>query len=91
MSDVVELYRATYEHHPFVRIRPEGTWPATKEVYGSNYCDIGFAHDQRTGQLIVISVIDNVVKGAAGQAIQNMNIMYGFDETAGLFHLPIYP
>jgi N-acetyl-gamma-glutamyl-phosphate reductase len=91
LKDVIELYHHTYEQHPFVRIRPQGTWPATKEVYGSNYCDIGFAYDQRTGRLIVVSVIDNVVKGAAGQAIQNMNIMNGWDETAGLAHLPVYP
>ena len=91
LADVLELYRDTYAGEAFIRIRPEGTWPATKEVYGSNYCDIGFALEERTGRLIVVSVIDNVVKGAAGQAVQNMNIMFGWKETAGLDMLPVYP
>lgn len=90
-QDIIDLYHSFYEGHAFVRIRPEGVWPATKEVYGSNYCDIGFANDQRTGRLIIVAVIDNVVKGAAGQAIQNMNIMNAWDETAGLNVLPVYP
>jgi N-acetyl-gamma-glutamyl-phosphate reductase len=60
-------------------------------VSGSNYCDIGFAVDERTGRVTVVSVIDNVVKGAAGQAIQNMNVMMGWDETSGLLVVPVYP
>jgi N-acetyl-gamma-glutamyl-phosphate reductase len=59
-------------------------------VKGSNYCDIGFELDKRTNRLILISAIDNLVKGAAGQAVQNMNIMLGLDETTGLRHIP-YP
>ncbi|MNJ75870.1 N-acetyl-gamma-glutamyl-phosphate reductase [compost metagenome] len=74
-----------------MRIREAGKWPATKEVFGSNYCDIGFAVDHRTGRLTIVSVIDNVVKGAAGQAIQNMNLMMGWDETTGLKQSPVYP
>ena len=66
-----------------MRVRQEGTWPATKEVWGSNYCDIGFAVDERTGRITIVSVIDNLVKGAAGQAIQNLNLMMGWDETLG--------
>lgn len=90
-EDLIQLYRQYYEGRSFVRIRENGKWPATKEVFGSNYCDIGFAADQRTGRLTIISVIDNVVKGAAGQAIQNLNLMMGWDETSGLRLTPVYP
>ncbi|WP_168123414.1 N-acetyl-gamma-glutamyl-phosphate reductase [Paenibacillus sp. HB172176] len=87
----IQLYSDFYEGRPFVRIRPEGQWPATKEVWGSNYCDIGFAVDERTNRVTIISVIDNLVKGAAGQAIQNLNLMMGWDETSGLQFVPVYP
>lgn len=90
-EDLIELYRQYYEGRPFVRIRDKGKWPATKEVYGSNYCDIGFSTDERTGRVTIISVIDNLVKGAAGQAIQNMNLMMGWNETLGLKLTPVYP
>ncbi|CAM2935695.1 N-acetyl-gamma-glutamyl-phosphate reductase [Paenibacillus sediminis] len=90
-EDLIQLYRQYYEGRPFVRIRDAGGWPATKEVYGSNYCDIGFAVDQRTGRVTIISVIDNLVKGAAGQAIQNLNLMMGWDESVGLTRTPVYP
>ncbi|MNJ80848.1 N-acetyl-gamma-glutamyl-phosphate reductase [compost metagenome] len=60
-------------------------------MFGSNYCDIGFAVDERTNRVTIISVIDNVVKGAAGQAIQNLNIMMGWDEDTGLKQSPVYP
>ncbi|WP_226037232.1 N-acetyl-gamma-glutamyl-phosphate reductase [Aquibacillus saliphilus] len=90
-SEIINLYNDYYKNDPFVRIRPEGTLPSTKEVYGSNFCDIGFHSDLRTGKLTIISVIDNLVKGASGQAIQNMNLLYGWDETTGLNYLPIYP
>ena len=86
-----QLYQNFYENQPFVRIRPEGVLPTTKEVYGSNYCDIALHVDKRTDKLTIVSVIDNLVKGAAGQAIQNMNIINGWEETAGLEHPPIYP
>lgn len=91
LSDFIELYRSYYEGRSFVRIRPEGQWPATKEVWGSNYCDIGFALDKRTNRITIVSVIDNLVKGAAGQAIQNLNLMMGWDETLGLQFVPVYP
>jgi len=86
-----ELYQSTYEGKPFVRVRPAGSYPRTKEVLGSNYCDIAVHVDQRTNRLIVLSVIDNVVKGASGQAVQNMNLMAGLEETAGLEFSPVYP
>ncbi|MFC5650512.1 N-acetyl-gamma-glutamyl-phosphate reductase [Paenibacillus solisilvae] len=90
-EDFISLYRSYYEGRSFVRIRPEGIWPSTKEVWGSNYCDIGFSVDERTGRVTIVSVIDNLVKGAAGQAIQNMNLMLGLDETLGLQFVPAYP
>ncbi|WP_248929454.1 N-acetyl-gamma-glutamyl-phosphate reductase [Paenibacillus hamazuiensis] len=90
-DEVIELYRQYYEGRPFVRIRPKGKYPATKEVWGSNYCDIGFSLDERTGRLTIISVIDNLMKGAAGQAVQNLNLMMGWDETEGLKLTPVYP
>ncbi|MNC42024.1 N-acetyl-gamma-glutamyl-phosphate reductase [compost metagenome] len=90
-EEFIELYRQYYEGRSFVRVRGAGKWPATKEVFGSNYCDIGFAVDERTGRVTIISVIDNVVKGAAGQAIQNLNLMMGWDETTGLKLSPVYP
>lgn len=87
----IDLYKSFYEGRSFVRIRPKGQWPATKEVWGSNYCDIGFAVDERTNRVTIVSVSDNLVKGAAGQAIQNLNLMMGWDETLGLQFVPAYP
>lgn len=90
-EDVHQIYDEFYKNKPFVRVRPVGKVPATKEVWGSNYCDIGLHVDPRTNRLTIISVIDNLVKGAAGQAIQNANIMNGWDERAGLQDIPMYP
>ncbi|MBU9723026.1 MULTISPECIES: N-acetyl-gamma-glutamyl-phosphate reductase [Bacillaceae] len=91
VSAFIEHYESFYESHPFVRIRPEGTWPSTKEVSGSNYCDIGFQVDARTGRVTIVSVIDNLMKGAAGQAVQNLNLMNGWDVQMGLTDIPMYP
>lgn len=88
---IIEDYKEYYQSEHFVRVRDEGIYPVTKEVSGSNYCDIGIFVDERVQRLTIISVIDNLVKGAAGQAIQNMNIIYGWDETVGLDQVPIYP
>ena len=85
------LFSRYYEGRPFVRVRPLGKFPATKEVWGSNYCDIGFATDERTGRITIVTAIDNLVKGAAGQAIQNFNMMMGWDEALGLRMSPVYP
>jgi N-acetyl-gamma-glutamyl-phosphate reductase len=90
-SQLHELYTIFYQDSYFVRIRDNGTYPSTKEVYGSNYCDIGIAVDERTGRVTVVSVIDNLVKGAAGQAVQNFNLMNGWPEETGLMFTPIYP
>lgn len=90
-SRLFGLYRETYAEKPFVRIRPEGNYPQTKEVCGSNFCDIGLSLDERTGRLTVLAAIDNLVKGASGQAIQNLNLMTGLEETSGLMTVPLYP
>ncbi len=88
--DVSDCYAAAYSQRPFIRLCASGRMPDTLNVRGTNYCDIGFKVDERNNRLILVSAIDNLVKGAAGQAVQNMNIMMGCDETAGLFNLP-YP
>jgi len=91
-SELLELFRSFYAGKPFVRVRPAGDLPQTKQVWGSNYCDIGLQVDRRTGRVLVVAVIDNLVKGAAGQAIQNMNLMCGLPETTGLLAAaPVYP
>ncbi|TMN23733.1 N-acetyl-gamma-glutamyl-phosphate reductase [Lentibacillus cibarius] len=90
-TDFTELYKETYRDDYFIRVRPEKTWPATKEVYGTNFCDIGVGFDQRTNTLTVVSVIDNLVKGAAGQAVQNLNLVNHWDEKLGLDTIPTYP
>lgn len=91
IEELYKLYKDFYKNAPFVRILEVGKLPATKYVYNSNYCDIGFTIDKRANRVIVLSAIDNLVKGAAGQAIQNMNIMFNFDERMGLDRTPIYP
>jgi len=84
-----DLYREFYKGEPFVRVVDAP--PATKQVSGSNLCLVHPTVDQRTRRLVVVSVIDNLVKGAAGQAIQNMNTMLGLPETAGLIAPAVYP
>jgi len=83
-EEVLEIYQKYYHKAPFVRIFEPPNLPEIKFVAGTNYCDIGFSIDERVGKIKVISVIDNLLKGAAGQAVQNMNIMSGFPETCGL-------
>lgn len=90
-DDLHALYRAYYAEAPFVVVSDPGHYPATKHVNGTNFCHIGLTVDKRTNRAIVISAIDNLVKGAAGQAIQNMNLMCGFDETAGLTQSAVWP
>jgi N-acetyl-gamma-glutamyl-phosphate reductase len=87
-QDIADCYAAAYEKKPFVRLCPQDRLPNTRGVRGTNFCDIGFKFDERNNRLILVSAIDNLVKGAAGQAVQNMNIMLGLDETAGLLNVP---
>jgi len=91
LAALQDLYREAYAAEPFVRVLPPGRYPDVAHVRGSNYCDIGVALDERTGRVIVIAAIDNLVKGASGQAIQNMNLMYGWAEETGLQQLALCP
>ena len=90
-DDIYSLYQEYYKDEPFVQVLKDNKIPLLASVRGSNYCHIGGISKDDTDQLIVISAIDNLVKGASGQAIQNMNIMCGFDETEGLKELGLYP
>ncbi|EKU71692.1 N-acetyl-gamma-glutamyl-phosphate reductase [Selenomonas sp. F0473] len=84
-------FEALYADEHFIRLRGRGAYPAVKHVRGTNYCDIAWHYDPRTHRVIVFAAIDNLVKGAAGQAIQNMNIVMGLDERTGLDLVPMYP
>jgi len=84
------LYKGFYEGKYFIRVLGEKL-PSTKYVYGTNYCDIAARYDKRTGRIIVLSAIDNLVKGASGQAVQNMNLMFGMPENSGIDLVPVYP
>ncbi len=88
-EEVLELYKAFYSYEPFVRVR--NNLPETRWVAHSNFCDISIRIDTRTNRLIMIGAIDNLMKGAASQAVQNMNIMLGIDETLGLPKAPLIP
>jgi N-acetyl-gamma-glutamyl-phosphate reductase len=90
-ADLRKALSIAYETSPFVRIVEEGVIPATQHVRGSNYCHVGIFADRIPGRAIVVSAIDNLVKGSAGQALQNFNVMYGFKETLGLEQLPLFP
>jgi N-acetyl-gamma-glutamyl-phosphate reductase len=90
-DEVAAAFHAMYGGEFFIRLLGEGNYPAIKAVRGSNFVDIGWALDKRTGRVIVFSALDNLVKGASGQAVQNMNIMFGLEEKAGLGALPLYP
>jgi N-acetyl-gamma-glutamyl-phosphate reductase len=91
LSDLHSLYSAFYADEKFVRICPQGVYPNISSVCGSNYCDIGLFIDSRTKRVIIMAAIDNLIKGAAGQAVQNMNIICGFEEDTGLHTVPLYP
>lgn len=90
-SSLKALYQKFYADEPFVRVLPGEQLPNIAYLQGSNYADVGFAIDERTQRVIVVSAIDNLVKGAAGQAVQNMNIMFGCEERAGLDVVPLFP
>lgn len=90
-SDLQGLYEKRYAGEPFVDVMPAGSHPETRSVRASNLCRIAVHRPQGGDTVVVLSVIDNLVKGAAGQAIQNLNIMFGFDEEAGLDIVPVSP
>jgi N-acetyl-gamma-glutamyl-phosphate reductase len=85
------LYREAYRGEPFVRVLHPGQFPNVRNVRGSNFCDVGVYADGRTGRAVIVTAIDNLVKGASGQAVQNMNLMAGFEETAGLRSAALFP
>jgi N-acetyl-gamma-glutamyl-phosphate reductase len=90
-EDLITIYTAFYRASPFIRVLPAGTYPQTKWACGTNLCYIGVEVDPRTGRVIVMSVTDNLIKGQAGQAVQCMNLMMGWEETLGLPQLSFYP
>lgn len=90
-KDLIDLYREFYDGMKFVRICKAGTFPDISSVRGSNYCDIGLTIDRRTKRVIIICTIDNLIKGASGQALQNMNLMFGFSEDTGLNMVSLFP
>ncbi len=83
-GDIRRLFAKHYENEPFVRVLPDGELPQTKNVSHTNYCDIGITQDQRLNRVIVVAALDNLVKGASGQAVQNMNLCFARPETEGL-------
>lgn len=89
--EVTDLYREFYQGERFIRVLPVGMLPSTKGVAGSNHCDISVTVDPRTNRVIVLSAIDNLIKGAAGQAVQNLNVLLGVPEDTGLNFAGMYP
>ncbi len=94
LADVDDAFHSLYENEPFIRVSNIGNgagMPETRWVKGTNFCDIGYTIDARTNKIVIVSAIDNLVKGAAGQAIQNMNLMFGHPETEGLQQVSYFP
>jgi N-acetyl-gamma-glutamyl-phosphate reductase len=89
--DLQSLYEVRYHGEPFVDVLPAGAHPETRSVRGANHCRIAVHRPQQGGVAVILAVIDNLVKGAAGQAVQNMNIMQGYDETLGLNDIALMP
>lgn len=90
-DELIDIYKGYYKNESFVRILERGKLPDTHHVIGSNFCDIGLEVDDRNNRFIILSAIDNLVKGASGQAVQNMNIMYNLKEDLGLESRAIFP
>jgi N-acetyl-gamma-glutamyl-phosphate reductase len=91
IGEIVKMYSDTYKQEPFVRILEYGMYPNIKNVRGTNICEIGLKLNERTNTLIMVTAIDNLVKGASGQAVQNMNIMMGIDEKTSLDTIALFP
>ncbi|MGZ3526038.1 MAG: N-acetyl-gamma-glutamyl-phosphate reductase, partial [Thermodesulfobacteriota bacterium] len=90
-DELLNAFHDFYRGEPFVRIYPKGKLPNTKDVRGSNFCDIGVAVSEPDERAVIVTAVDNLVKGASGEAVQNMNIMLGYPETMGLELLPLVP
>lgn len=91
LKKVLEIYKKAYAKEPFTRVLDEGRYPNVKNVRGTNLCEIGLNVNKRTNTLIVVTAIDNLMKGASGQAVHNMNIMMGFDEKTALDSIALFP
>ena len=91
ISEITAAYEKYYKDEFFIRVLPAGQMPETRWVEGSNFVDIGYTIDPRTERIIMVGAIDNLVKGAAGQAVQNMNLIFGLDEKTGLTGMPVFP
>jgi N-acetyl-gamma-glutamyl-phosphate reductase len=90
-ADLQRIYEERYRDEPFVDVQPAGSHPDTRNVRGSNRCQIAVHRPLDGDTVVVLAVIDNLVKGAAGQAVQNFNLMFGLPETAGLRGIGLYP
>jgi N-acetyl-gamma-glutamyl-phosphate reductase len=90
-DDLITIYSAFYRSSPFIKVLPNGVYPQTKWAWGTNLCYLGIETDPRTNRVIVMSAIDNLVKGQAGQALQCLNLMMDWEETLGLPRLAFYP
>ena len=90
-AGLVRVYRDFYAGEPFVRVLGEGERPATRQVVGSNYCDVAVVADPRTGRAVCVSAIDNLGKGGSANGVQNLNILFGWNERTGLEAAPVYP
>jgi N-acetyl-gamma-glutamyl-phosphate reductase len=90
-ADLLAAYRDFYADEPFVRVRAEGERPTTRGVVGSNYCDLTVVADRRTGRAVCVSAIDNLGKGGSANGVQNLNVMFGWNERTGLSAPPVYP
>lgn len=90
-EEVKAVYDKYYKNEKFVRVLEKDICPETKWVEGSNYVDVNFKIDERTGRIVMMGALDNLVKGAAGQAVQNMNLLFGFNEAEGLNLVPMFP
>ena len=90
-EEIRKIYEDAYKEEQFVRFLNAGVCPETRWVEGSNYVDVNVKVDERTHRVIMMGAMDNLVKGAAGQAVQNMNLMFGFDEAEGLHQIPMLP
>ena len=92
IDDVNDAFQSLYQHEPFIRLSGNGAvMPETRWVKGTNFCDIGYTIEPRTNKIVIVSAIDNLVKGAAGQAVQNLNLMFGYAETSGLQQVSYIP
>jgi N-acetyl-gamma-glutamyl-phosphate reductase len=89
--DLQQIYTQRYAHEPFVDVLPPGSHPDTRSVRAANTCRLAVHRPQGGDTVVILSVIDNLVKGAAGQAVQNMNLMFGLPEATGLAQVPVLP